>query len=980
MFICSFVPAYGQNNKALSMDGVDDYAVVQPFGNLNLGMQNFTMEASVLLKVKKRANDVHVILSNNKSRDGYIFGVNNDGTLFLTINNNTYSERSPINGAGVLDANCHSVAVKRDDEWIFFYIDGQLTTSIHAGPIQDVTTSSNIYIGINSNLSSSTALSGMLDDVRIWDIPRPDIDISMNSSTCLSGSETGLVAQWRFDHLAEPVIYDFSTNLHSGSLVSGGSNLGPQYLPFYCGMVCDDMDIRVTADPNCNQNINPIYCTQRNLICNGDFEQGAPNPGTNQNSFGNCSASGSSNEVTNWCSLFGTTWYFGRTGVPSNSIPTNRIVGGTNPRSIQCFQIDTWSGAPSNNRYAVFESANNISGTGAAGIGTSLINPLNPGTSYTLRFRALIVNDRNATSIATSAPLKLELRSTTNASTLLNIGPINITSGCQWQQYTVNFNSGANTNLDYFVVENAGIGNGQDCYYFMDEFELFDNSNGYPVIATGAGSQRPCQLDLDNSNNVYVAGYAQNTVTWSPSVITGTPLQGHGYLSSYDECGNLRWAVPNSTWKYKTVSYRPTNNLLYIGREAMGTTACNISTMDPANGTLIASVYNFPASVISIEKTIFDNTNQYLFIWTTNSSGVNQIYRYDCVSSSMIFKTILISSITDFDVINSNTICYIGLDPFPVVKAQTMNYSTAIPINTWTIQPSASGAYNDNYPSAIKVNANGDIAISGYYCSLPLDAAVNGTVTTAAMFPAVPTGVFFGFNYFAWATIINGTTGAFHSGINPYFGISDQCRIPTIGVSRNQDFIFNAYFNGQQTLATNLPIALNSYATQSLLTFKLGRNQTNPTWMTTALSTPQTYGAWPTGIKVGANNKIFTCGYLYSSINFLQGDVISSTGCDNTYVAELSDDNSSGTYLRVGDNTNVDFDTPTNGLIVKSIFNLKQELEIRKLELMELYNVNGQMASDKNLNYNLKDGLYMLRVRDDEGAIKSMKVIFSSNK
>ena len=963
------------------MDGVDDYAVVQPFGNLNLGMQSFTMEANVSLKVKKRANDVHVILSNSKNRDGYIFGVNNDGTLFLTINNTTYSEASPFNGTGVLDANCHSVAVKRDDEWIFFYIDGQLTTSIHAGPIQDVNTASNIYIGINTDLNSHTALYGMLDDVRIWDIPRPDIDIALSGSTCLSGTETGLVAQWRFDHIEEAVIYDFSTNLHSGSLISGGSNLGPQYLPFYCGMVCDDMDNRVTADPNCIPNNNPIYCTQRNLICNGNFEQGAPIPGTNQNSFGNCSASGSSNEVTNWCSLFGTTWYFGRTGVPSNSIPTNRIVGGSNPRSIQCSQIDTWSGAPTNNRYAVFESANNLSGTGSAGIGTTLINPLTPGTSYTLRFRALVLNDRNASSMVTSAPIKLYFGTSPSATPILNIGPVNIAAGCQWRQYTVNFNSGANTNLDYFVVENAGIGNGQDCYYFMDEFELYDNSNGFPVIATGAGSQRPSQLDLDNLNNVYVAGYAQNTVTWSPSVITGTPLQEHGYLSSYDQCGNLRWVAQDASWRYKTVSYRPTNNLLYIGREATGTTLCNISTMDPANGNLITNVYNFPSSIISIEKTIFDNTNQFLFAWVKDNLGSNWIYRYDCISSSMIFNPILMSSISDFDVINSNNICYIGLDPFPIVKAQTMIYSTATPNNTWTIQPSGTGQYNDNYPSAIKVNANGDIAISGYYCSLPLKATDrNGTITTG-MFPAVPTGIFFGLNYYAWATIINGSTGAFHTGMPVYFGISDQCRIPTIGVSNNQDFIFNGYFNGQQTLNASFTIPLYSYSTQSLLTFKLGLNQLNPTWMTTAMSTPQTYGAWPTGIKVGANNKVFTCGYVYSSINFLQGDVITSTGCDNTYVAELSDDNSSGSYLRIGE-TESDNNSPIYGLFVNSIFNLKHELDKRNLTPLNLYSINGQILGEKNLSNDLilNDGIYLLRVKDNTGTIEKIKVIFTSTK
>ncbi len=45
-----------------------------------------------------------------------------------------------------------------------------------------------------------------------------------------------------------------------------------------------------------------------------------------------------------------------------------------------------------------------------------------------------------------------------------------------------------------------------------------------------------------------------------------------------------------------------------------------------------------------------------------------------------------------------------------------------------------------------------------------------------------------------------------------------------------------------------------------------------------------------------------------------------------------------------------------------------------------LYNLNGQIVSEMNLNNNLNDGLYLLRVRDDEGKIESLKVIFSSVK
>lgn len=67
---------------------------------------------------------------------------------------------------------------------------------------------------------------GSMDDVRIWKVVRSQDEIIQNMNKSLSGSESGLVADWNFDEIPGPdnVIHDISPN-HNDGVIHGGANV-----------------------------------------------------------------------------------------------------------------------------------------------------------------------------------------------------------------------------------------------------------------------------------------------------------------------------------------------------------------------------------------------------------------------------------------------------------------------------------------------------------------------------------------------------------------------------------------------------------------------------------------------------------------------------------------------------------------------------------------------------------------------------------
>ncbi|MBP7244017.1 MAG: hypothetical protein KBA99_01795, partial [Bacteroidia bacterium] len=476
---------------------------------------------------------------------GYLLSINAAGAISITINGQNFF--SPIfqtpglPSSSIFDGQCHHIAVKRASNILSFFYDGNFISSQAISSNLSMSSNNYLRVGCDQLLSSTSAFKGDIDYLRIWNIAVRDHDILNNQQRCLS-NPSGLVANWSFEQTQDEVILDATPYLHHGLIISSHGtpvNTGPRFHNSPCASeICDYIVLEPASDPDCNQNPSPLYCSQLNLICNGDFEQENNLPGFSPNfAFDGCTTAGSSNEVVNWCTAGGIPSYFGRNTTYLNySIPTNFITTNFTPFCVN--GIDTWNGTGiGNDHYAVLSYTTNS----LDGIRTELISPLQPNKNYTLNFRALCVNNIFSPLPVLPTLLKFELWDDNIGTNTIGMGSIPIQQGCGWNLYTMTFTAPTTPiNLDNFLVKVAGANNGNSNYFFfVDDFEIFEVSSDYPRWMSGTGSQRPSEIVTDAANNVYFAGFANQEITYPNNVVQGSPNEVTGFIASYDECGSV---------------------------------------------------------------------------------------------------------------------------------------------------------------------------------------------------------------------------------------------------------------------------------------------------------------------------------------------------------------------------------------------------------------------------------------------------------
>jgi hypothetical protein len=74
---------------------------------------------------------------------------------------------------------------------------------------------------------------GLIDEVRIWNVPRTADEIKNNMLRSLNGDEPYLIAYWRFDEGSGTIAHDSSKWGHDATL-----ELGPVWVPSSIGLGC----------------------------------------------------------------------------------------------------------------------------------------------------------------------------------------------------------------------------------------------------------------------------------------------------------------------------------------------------------------------------------------------------------------------------------------------------------------------------------------------------------------------------------------------------------------------------------------------------------------------------------------------------------------------------------------------------------------------------------------------------------------------
>jgi hypothetical protein len=117
----------------------------------------------------------------------------------------------------------YHVAGTYDGNTMRLYLDGSLLKSKNVGSYT-LGNSKPLYFGYMDNYWFPYRLTGLMDEVRIWDYARTTTEIQETMNRSLSGAEAGLVGLWNFDEpLMSQNVIDSTANNNDGWLGSYAS-------------------------------------------------------------------------------------------------------------------------------------------------------------------------------------------------------------------------------------------------------------------------------------------------------------------------------------------------------------------------------------------------------------------------------------------------------------------------------------------------------------------------------------------------------------------------------------------------------------------------------------------------------------------------------------------------------------------------------------------------------------------------------------
>jgi uncharacterized membrane protein len=201
-------------------------------------LEDYNFVASILSagNVSGAANTAVAVFDIYEDKLRYL---QNDGISNLAVSSNTTIFQNRW---------CH-VAVVKDASAITLYIDGEIdNTGTLANNLQYPV---DVAIGefiLNGALQADFYYKGKIDELSFWSTPLSTNDIRDNMCKRLTGSETGLLYYYRFDHSSGTILTDLSGNNNHGTLinmensdwVTSGAALGDISSYDYTGTVASD--------------------------------------------------------------------------------------------------------------------------------------------------------------------------------------------------------------------------------------------------------------------------------------------------------------------------------------------------------------------------------------------------------------------------------------------------------------------------------------------------------------------------------------------------------------------------------------------------------------------------------------------------------------------------------------------------------------------------------------------------------------------
>ncbi|MGB0384154.1 MAG: Ig-like domain-containing protein [Ardenticatenaceae bacterium] len=199
---------------ALQFDGADDYVNMGAQSELEVD-SSLSLEAWIYPTGSGSSSSGGIIVNKEGEYEVARFA---DGTIQWAF---AYPAPSWqwINTGFIAPLNQWThIAVVYDSGLVQTYANGALVHTYNgSGNIGDFTPTLNDF-RIGGRQSGSQHFQGLIEEVRVWDVPRSASEISDNLNRHLTGNEANLIGYWRFDEGAGSVTADRSANGNAGTI------------------------------------------------------------------------------------------------------------------------------------------------------------------------------------------------------------------------------------------------------------------------------------------------------------------------------------------------------------------------------------------------------------------------------------------------------------------------------------------------------------------------------------------------------------------------------------------------------------------------------------------------------------------------------------------------------------------------------------------------------------------------------------------
>ncbi|MEQ9405584.1 MAG: LamG-like jellyroll fold domain-containing protein [Cyclobacteriaceae bacterium] len=218
--------------NALDFDGVDDYVAILDNSDVDFGAGEFTFE--LWFKPNTLADGNRMLIGKDLpgqrqfglQYDRNFTGNNKNLSIIFYRDDDSFSGLDSDANA-IIDTDWHHIAAVRRVDDFEIYVDGVLIKSgvniLGSVGGAMATSTSPIFIGASNDMTGF--VDGQIDEVRLWNTARSQVDIQSNMLNTLAGNESGLVAYYRFDQDegTDLVVPDRSLNNADGAWNGNGS-------------------------------------------------------------------------------------------------------------------------------------------------------------------------------------------------------------------------------------------------------------------------------------------------------------------------------------------------------------------------------------------------------------------------------------------------------------------------------------------------------------------------------------------------------------------------------------------------------------------------------------------------------------------------------------------------------------------------------------------------------------------------------------